>query len=836
MANISNHPNHDLTEVELGLVNAVLRGDTVDLENKTVRAKVLRELILGLRPKWRVPDSGVRIINAHIDGTLDLAGANVSFPVDVWHSRITASPKRGAIILTDATVLRFGLHETAIVGDLQADRVEVERGLFVVGGEVFGVCELRGAKVDGPIAFESAKIGDGRTAILAAGLKVSGSLTLRYAKLEGRSSFVRAICQGGIQAVGVEVVGGDDALNLSGVQVVGEACFDRLRGQGRMMFAQAHIAGKLSLRDAKLVTTGLTLDGPGVRVDHGLDFTGLQVTGHVVLDGARIGHRFNASQCIIESTQVALSCEHIQIEGSWDLSKSKLVGALYSPGARVGGRFRLTEIRIFGTHVSLHADGIDVRSGMYLSRATLLGQLRIPASHIGDQLRLRGATLKVESGAALHGGGGHFRRDIELTDGCQSLGGVVLESAVVGGRIDFTGSLIKSAAIARDGGVLPDRPLSAEAKAKNWDEIAVGLSGCRCDTLVMPATADTRPLGLVDLTRAEVAVYEDFAAAWPETQTRRVRPARQATAPGDRLELDGFTYIRLAHPNGEPSGTKTPPASSDTDAQDAITDQPDERPDKALGRVRIPRSIDWSTLSDYLILPWEKPETEERPAHVRVSWLLAQSREDTAEKFKPQPWRQLSKVLYESGEPASADVVRIAAHRRKRRADDVSRTSRFAAQVLDLVCAYGYRPWRAVLWLCALTLFSASLYAWAATYCEERGCVDQSVFVKGVEVLRTDTVVDPVKSDTELRLTSKFSPVLFALDRSTPYITLSPQNVWHVNPRWKLSFRQSDQLPWFTQSSGIWLLLLSYAQSLLATVFWCLAILSFTGVLKKRAL
>jgi hypothetical protein len=105
----------------------------------------------------------------------------------------------------------------------------------------------------------------------------------------------------------------------------------------------------------------------------------------------------------------------------------------------------------------------------------------------------------------------------------------------------------------------------------------------------------------------------------------------------------------------------------------------------------------------------------------RLRWLMRQSAEHLDAEFRPQPWRQLIRVLRQSGHHAAAGEVAVAleAHwlRIGRVGASAPRGMRWLARgthrLFGALLGYGYRPLRLVAAMAVLWLASGALY-WAA--------------------------------------------------------------------------------------------------------------------------
>ena len=120
---------------------------------------------------------------------------------------------------------------------------------------------------------------------------------------------------------------------------------------------------------------------------------------------------------------------------------------------------------------------------------------------------------------------------------------------------------------------------------------------------------------------------------------------------------------------------------------------------------------------------------QDRVATKRIAWLEGQQEGDLADHFKPQAWVALSERLAMQGYTEDARAVMIARHRRERRSRAMSRASRWQSRLLDWLALYGHNPWRTVVWMSAVVMLFALVWAGSAQLCSERECFDESVFV-----------------------------------------------------------------------------------------------------------
>ena len=108
-------------------------------------------------------------------------------------------------------------------------------------------------------------------------------------------------------------------------------------------------------------------------------------------------------------------------------------------------------------------------------------------------------------------------------------------------------------------------------------------------------------------------------------------------------------------------------------------------------------------------------------ASTRVRWLMQQKPAHLNHDFRPQPWRQLGKVLRRSGRHAAARDIAIALESHWLRIGRVGAgmpprlrwLARASHRVFGALVGYGHRPLRLALLMCALWFGAGALY-WTA--------------------------------------------------------------------------------------------------------------------------
>jgi hypothetical protein len=825
---------NDCTAAEQAMLAAVLAGRVADLKGETVRSSMLRALVTEERSDWTLTPLGTSLKNATIQGTLDLEGCHISKPLvfDTCKFR-PIETRRGTLRLRDARLKRMALYDCSIEGAIVADRMNVETALFLTGSTLDGQLRLRGAIIGEALATDGMHISHpGDVAILAVGIRVGGPWVMRNSEIAGEIRFsdarlgggllwedvkIRnnavavvadgAVCDGtwsmrrativgpcrlrgtvvkALDAEQMTITAGSEAMNARGAEVRNDVVLDGAVLKGALLLGRAHIAGELSAKGAQFAGQGQdwAIGAGGLIVDQGVALAGAKLHGGILLAGARITQSIFASNIQIESSGRAIDADVMHVGGNWVMRGAKINGNIRLAGSQIDGQIGFTECQISGGgDLAIRADGAHVRGGWFMGRASITGLVRLPSAHLGNEMRLRGTRIEVGSGPALFASGVSIARELVLDGGFSAKGAIVLDRAEISGTLNLSGSRILSAVRAREGAA-PGRTHD-EILTERFDRIAVSLVDARLDRLVMPDTAETRPIGIVDLSRAHVGSYEDAAAAWPPVNGRTRKPhSASGDAAPDYLVLDGFFYDHLESPTGIPASE--------------------------LGASR----------------------NHAGAARMRKRWLEAQSGDDLELHFKPQAWVQLSRRLSAQGFTHDAREIDIARRRRQRRSASTSRSVRLQGWLLDVFALYGFNPWRTVLWMSVCILMFAAIWWTASLGCSRADCKDEQVFVMA---LKGNYGQDDAKA---AQAYPGFAPLAYSLDVFLPFVNLGFKEHWRpITSYVPLVDIQLPGASWHGRSRATLtlggILYCAYVvETLLGLILASLAVTGFAGLLR----
>lgn len=791
-----------LSETEIDMISAVRAGDVADLGGGSVRADVLVRCMIDLSDDDDLHVGAIKVRRGIIEGAVDFEGCEISKALSLASVTVNGQRNRGAIILRDSQFRRLTLQNCTLEGGLIADRANISGGILVGGGRINGQISLRGAMSGGAISVGGTKLGDGKTAFIANGLNSAGPVALKDGKFFGSVMLERSRLHAGFSGERMTVKPDEaieteePALSFASARIEGDFVLDRARIFDAVYLDNIRVAGAVSAIGVDIKRGGLSANA--LSVTQSVELDEARIAGTLIIDGAEIGKRLSGERLDIDGGEVAISARVARIGSDVSVPRMRAIGEIWLPGAQITGQLRMTEAMLYGADLAVRADGIRVDGGWFMSRSTIVGLVRLPAAKLGNQFRMRDATVKVEHGAALMAHGASFARDVQLDDTFNTIGAVVFDQCEIRGTLTFADSRIKSAAIARgvsDPGAT--RAVAARAPTTttsdgpaDFDESAISLIDAKIGRLRMPVRAEQRPRGIVDLSRATAGSFEDFAATWPDPRTRSFAGGRDI----DHLVLDGFTYAHLENPSGASEAGQGPGRQGNTSSR-------------------------------------------------RVQWLMGQRESDVTVTFKPQPWVALAERLAAQGYDAASRDVAIVQRRRARKAYAVTRGERWQSRLLDWFALYGFNPWRTVAWMLFVVAAYSVLWSWAAGYCTEAGCVDETIFVK--------TAMDGYSQTGLARGYPDFHAFAYSIDLFLPFVDFGFDSHWRVNMRYGELFvipvpsaqaivslllggEPHSLIADLRITLGSVLYALAFLERVLGLLLTSLAVTAFTGLLRPR--
>jgi len=664
-----------------------------------------------------------------------------------------------------------------------------------------------------------------------------------------RASFLRFLLLGGdeqapVHERGVQLFGCwvDGRLDLGGCVIPFNAALKH-----------SHFANLLFAQDARL---GGLLSLEGSCLSRGMNADRLQVNGSVFLRGG-----FNAKHEVrLLGAQIGgnLSCKGGQFEvkkGDSLLADSAVVKG----SVLLGEDFRATgEVRLLGAQIggslscsggqfevkegdALSADGATVKGSVFLGegfRAT--GKFRLLGAQIGGDLFCKGGQFEVKDGGALSADGATVKGRVFLGEGFRATGEVRLLGAQIGGSLSCRGGQFE----VKDGGAL-----SAD-RAVVKGSVFLG-DGFR-------ATGDVRLLGAqiggnLSCSGGQFEVKEgDSLSADGATVKGSVFLGKGFRATGDVRLLGAQISSNLSCKGGQ---FKTLSADGAVVKGGFFLQDVRSATRLNLSHAEVGVLVDdtaaWASGSvldgfRYGAFGGSAPTSGTE----RLEWLLKQSEQDLGEDFRPQPWRQLQRVLREMGHYEDAKQIGIAFEKRLRAIGRIGQspptTNPLVAKIrraiaegahfcFGLLVGYGFRPMRLLAWMVGVWLVFGALFWWLAL--PPNGALapsDPLVFHHPAyeECLpdRSPTpgnwfLCAPLRGEY-----ATFSPLAFSLDVLLPLVDLGQEKYWGAFVPTPKSAVIEEIGSW---SNGHWVRLLIWFETLFGWVCSLLLVAIVSGLARR---
>jgi hypothetical protein len=457
---------------------------------------------------------------------------------------------------------------------------------------------------------------------------------------------------------------------------------------------------------------------PDVKVDYrGVRLVGARITGLLDLDDATLDSPLVLAFCRLEepisllnartksltvdgSHLLGVLASRLESEGDVTFSGSKIAGvrnsavgtlAVWMEGATVGGVLALDagfeaglEVRLTATRVgatlmcnggsftnggvgrwALNADGVRAGQGISLGLGfSAQGDVNFKRAQITGFLNCAGGSfVGGTSGNALTCDGVQVTGDAYLTKDFRANGEVRLVGANIEGDLNCRGGVFEN-----DGG---------NGDALTADRARVGGN--------VYLSHGFEALGHVRFVVAEVR-GQFVCSGGRFSSKRNAAISLQGTSIGDAFFWNDLVERPEGHVNLRMAETRT----------------------------LIDDSESWPGGDDALLLDGFRYEqiVGESPLDVetRLKWLESQrqGREDVG--FKPQAYEQLAAVYDRMGRESDARDIRIEKRKAERKYGDLSWWRRRQNRFLDLTIAYGWKPWRVVMFGVFMILLGAHLF------------------------------------------------------------------------------------------------------------------------------
>jgi len=478
-------------------------------------------------------------------------------------------------------------------------------------------------------------------------------------------------------------------------------------------------------------------NGTRMRLDGILNLRASTVSSAIRLDQAQIAGQLCLRDVAAgaDVNEVVIAADRLNVDGNVDLVHLTARGTVWLEGAHVSGMIDLTGAEVSGTRkgaVTLSNALIDGR--LRCDGLSVDGGIRMRNTQVGASLELSGARLSAPSGVALDAGGLTVRGGVFCVGGFAAEGRLRLIGARLDANLSLAGAVISSrGAIALDLSRATIGDFDASGITCSGQVSCVGarfssefnLTDARLDS------GDDRPALNADGATVEGPLMLAGLQACGEVSFRTSHVQDRVLLHSAHLENPGGIALQFAHAEiaadllcesitvtGMIGLVSAKIGGSVTFKQARLVNSPDVTLDARylqaaqmqltpaclvqgivdLSYAHIGLLSDdpahWPSALNLTGLTYQALEPQ-LPAHERLRWLaLASNRQH------PQPYEQLAANYNAIGQPAQARRILYA--RERHQSINRGPLGRTWSLLQDLTVGYGYRPWRAAVWLTLL--------------------------------------------------------------------------------------------------------------------------------------
>lgn len=411
----------DLSEPERRLWDASGRGDHVDLrsgegetddpaqagrwgEGRTIRAEVIRALLLGGGERQAGYVPAIRATGARVTGRLAIPHAEVTLPIFMAGCSFTDTPD-----LTWSRTRAMEFSHCRLPG-ITARFTHFDANLILRSCSIIGQTDLFGAHIAGQLDLQGTRLSHpGSIALAGDGLAVESSVSCRHGfSAEGEIRLEGARVGASLEMQGAALSNPGGTVLSADRLTVGASllCCDGFTTRGEIRLRSAHIAGDIELSDASLSNgDGLVLDAEHLSVEGSVFARRIATEGEVRLFAARVGGPlvFDAAHLTNPGGLVVLADDGLSVGGSALFGEVVAFGEICMLRTTIGGLLSFMGAQLTNVDATvLRLHGLTAGAGVHLGNGfTAVGQVALGQARIDGWLNLNDARLSNPEGLAL---------------------------------------------------------------------------------------------------------------------------------------------------------------------------------------------------------------------------------------------------------------------------------------------------------------------------------------------------------------------------------------------------------------------------------------------------
>jgi len=580
---------------------------------------------------------------------------------------------------------------------------------------------------------------------------------------EIRAAIIQWICvdseaKAKVDARGIQVrlarISGE--LDLSFARVDFPLAFIRCGMAGKLNFLYATLfALKLTASTAKEVT--LT----GAQVKRGLFFdNGFTSDGGLKLMGAQIGGNLDCTGATLRGPEVrlpdgkisrepALVAEGARINGAAFLRRGfSAEGEVNFYGAQIGGDLECDQ-SIFQGQLEAQPDGaprigesfraerVKTNGHVLLRHSKVTGEVNLCGAEIGGNLECDGGAFENPGGFAILAERMRITGNAFLRAGIRTVGMVSMPAADIGGNLQCNGGTFNN----------------PHGHALHADGIKVRGS--------IALNQGFRSEGEVSLNYAEAGELDCRNGNFTN-QGSYALVADSLKVTGSLLLSDKFTAAGQVRLIGAQIGAYLDTRGSNF--ANASLNLPLAKVASLLDSVES-----WPTAGNLYLDGFVYDRISESPldSTSRLEWIrrqLPSAKGERPDRFRPEPYRQLAKVMRDQGKSDDALAVLIGLEDDRRKYGGMRLPARLWAFILKRTIAYGYRPLRALWFIAAFVLVGFAIFG--------------AAYQAGAIVPTDHDAYESFVQSKPIPYYESFCAIVYSFDTFVPIIDLSQRSKW----------------------------------------------------------
>jgi hypothetical protein len=203
-------------------------------------------------------------------------------------------------------------------------------------------------------------------------------------------------------------------------------------------------------------------------------------------------------------------------------------------------------------------------------------------------------------------------------------------------------------------------------------------------------------------------------------------------------------------------------------------------------------------------------------AKIRLEWIRSQYQDaapDNPVRFATQPYEQLASIYLQGGRDADARRVAIARRQDLREYGKISNSLRFGNWLLDVTIKYGYRTWRAAIYLAVVYLLVVLFFSFAGHHDAVIPTQAPGGQPAATSVAATSITARQCTGDYPC-----FNPWGYAIDTVIPIINVHQADYWSPDAT----------VPW--GRAAVWV---TYLGTAIGWLLSALAVAGYTGLVRS---